>query len=216
MDCEAFIKNTVLTLSDGAYEHLKELLVEEYLTFAVLDDSEITKSILAEKIYDYFEKLELKTGRDFAKNCSSYIGNLDAIVGHCIAKIPQTKKKDAEPMVVPRARKYYEKALSIKSARTMSVRQLLDYTRLMMCLYMAVINKRHAEINDLDYSVSCLNIELIIENMKNEPDPLIKIGGKKRFDIKELYCADTCTFILAIIALIKITDDRIQGDYYHE
>lgn len=217
MDCKEFIHETVMTLSDDGFDHLKELLLEEYLTFAFFDDTEISKSILAEKIFDYFEKLELKTGKDFDKHLNSYIGDLDAIVKRCIAKTPQTKKKDAVSADVPRARKYYEKACSIKSFRSMSVRQLLDYTRLMMCLYMSAINNQHAEIKDFNYSVRCLNIEQIIANLENEQFIGIKtIVDIKRFDTKELYDRDTCIFILAIIALTKIMDDQIQGDYYHE
>ena len=215
MEYRDLVKTTVLDMDQDIFLMLQKALVGEYLSFSIIDAEEITKEILAEKLCDYFEKLELKTGKAFEKHLDAYIGNIEIIVGGKVAKAPQPKKKDATPVVVPRARKYYEKAMNVKNTRSITVRQLKDYTRIMMCLYAAIIKNNNKEIENLDYSASCIDPDAIITSMKNEQDMLLKLK-KPKFDIKELYCSDTCTFIIAIIALYAIVGEKVQGEYYHE
>ena len=215
MEYRDLVKTTVLDMDQDIFLMLQKALVGEYLSFSIIDAEEITKEILAEKLCDYFEKLELKTGKAFEKHLDAYIGNIESIVGGKVAKAPQPKKKDATPVVVPRARKYYEKAMNVKNTRSITVRQLKDYTRIMMCLYAAIIKNNNKEIDNLDYSASCIDPDAIITSMKNEQDMLLKLK-KPKFDIKELYCSDTCTFIIAIIALYAIVGEKVQGEYYHE
>ena len=215
MEYRDLVKTTVLDMDQDIFVMLQKALVGQYLSFSIIDAEEITKEILAEKLCDYFEKLELKTGKAFEKHLDAYIGNIESIVGGRVAKAPQPKKKDATPVVVPRARKYYEKAMNVKNTRSITVRQLKDYTRIMMCLYAAIIKNNNKEIDNLDYSASCIDPDAIITSMKNEQDMLLKLK-KPKFDIKELYCSDTCTFIIAIIALYAIVGEKVQGEYYHE
>ena len=168
-----------------------------------------------EKICDYFDKLELKTGKNFEKFINSYMDNIEVLVDQYVVKTPQSKKKDADPVIVPRARKYLEKAQSIRKVRSLSVRNLIDFTRITMCLYTAVISNNHKEISNFDFSAACIDPDTIIASLKDEESTILKIR-KKRFDIRDLYCSDTCTFIVAIIILYKIVGDKIQGEYYHE
>ena len=51
--------------------------------------------------------------------------------------------------------------------------------------------------------------------MKSEQTEILKFR-KKLFDIKELYCSDTCTLILTVLMLWKIRDDRVRGGKIHE
>ena len=215
MDYSTFVKSTVCSWEDDIYKMLQKTLVGEYLSFSIVSDAEITKEILAEKICDYFEKLELKTGKSFEKYINVYMDNIESLVDQYVAKTPQPKKKDTTPIVVPRSRKYFEKAQSIRKSRSLSVRNLVDFTRIMMCLYTAAISNKYKEIKNFDFSAACIDPDTIITSMKNEESAILKIR-KKRFDIKDLYCADTCTFILTIIILHKIVGDKVQGEYYHE
>ena len=210
-----FIEDTVSKLNQSEFESLKKMLVGEYISYSFICEDAITKSILAEKLCDYFEKLELKTGMNFDKLIDSYIKNIDSIVGKRVAKTPQAKKNDPTPIVVPRARKYYERALYNKNSRNISVRNLLDYSRIMFCLYTAIIKNGGKEISNFDYSIGCLSPECIIDSMKNEQYTIVKMK-KNKFDIKDLYCLDTGTFILSIIILYAILHDRVEGEYYHE
>ena len=216
MTYQEFVKSSIMSLNTESFESLKSIVVGEYLSFSIIDEATVSMEILSEKACGYFEKLELKTGKSFDRMVETYIDNIDSIVSRRIAKTPQPKKKDPTPIIVPRARKYYEKALTSKNSRTLSFRNLVDYTRIMMCLYMEIINQKYSEISSLDYSADCLNIDRIIESMKNERATLtMNVTKKKRFDIKELYCSDTCTFIIAIILLFVIMDGKVTGEYYH-
>lgn len=217
MDYQELVKSTVMELDAHSFDALSKAIVGEFLSFSVIQENEISKSALAEKVCDYFEKLELKTGKSFEKHIESYMSNIDAIVGRRIAKAPQPIKKDATPIEPPRARKYYNKALSIKNTRSLSPRQLTDYSRFMFCLYAEIINNNYKEIDNLNYSITCLDPDAIIDSMKNEPETDFPVLNKiRKFEIKNLYCSDTCTFIIALIVLYKLLDDKVQGEYYHE
>ena len=57
----------------------------------------------------------------------------------------------------------------------------------------------------------------IVNAMKKEIEPIaLKIGKKSKFDTKELYSSDTCTFIIVLLVLHNIINDQIQGETYHE
>ena len=217
MDYSEFVKSTVYSFRSDVFDQIKTVLIPEYLSFSIISEDGITPAILSEKICDYFEKLELKTGKSFDKYVESYLKDLDSIVERRIAKTPQPKKNDPTPVVIPRARKYYEKAVSLKKARTLATGVLVDYTRIMLCLYTAIIKSGFKEIGNFDFSSDCINPLDIIAAMKNEQEPVaIKIGKKQKFDIKDLYCSDTCTFMLAIVLAYKILNDRIQEESEHE
>ena len=217
MNYDEFVKATVNTLHPDVFEQIKTVLIPEYLSFSIIPEDSITLAVLSEKLCDYFEKLELKTGKKFEKYEESYLKDLDSIVERRIEKTPQPKKNDPTPVIVPRTRKYYEKAVSLKKARNLSTGHLVDYTRIMLCLYTAIIKNDFKEIGNFDFSSDCLNPIEIIEAMKNEQEPVaIKIGKKQRFDIKDLYCTDTCTFIMTIALTYKILNDRVQEEAAHE
>ncbi len=217
MDYSEFVKSTVNTLQSDLFEHIKTVLIPEYLSFSIIPEDEITLGMLSEKICDYFEKLELKTGKNFDKYVESFLKDLDSIVERRIKKTPQPKKNDPTPVTIPRARKYYDKAVSLKKTRALSTGHLVDYTRIMLCLYSAIIKNGFKEIDNFDFSSDCLNPLDIIDAMKSEQEPAaIKIRKKQKFDIKDLYCSDTCTFILTIVLLYKILNDRVKEETEHE
>ena len=217
MDYIEFTKSTVNGFQPDIFEQIKNALIPEYISFSVISEESITVEILAEKICDYFEKLELKTGKGFDKYVESYLKDLDSIVESRIAKNPRPKKNDPEPVDFPRARKYYEKAISIKKGKNRSIMQLVDYTRIMLCLYSAIIKNDFNEIQNFDFSYGCLNPTDIIDAMKNElVQGPIKFGNRHKFENKELYSSDTCTFFLTIILLYDILNDSAQGDTDNE
>ena len=217
MDYCEFTNETTVRFSEDIFEEAKEVLLGEYLSFSIIPDSEVTKEILSEKICDYFEKMEIKTGKSFDKQINLYIKALDSIVSGRIEEPPVRKKKDTSQVVISRAKKYYEKADSIKSTRSWKVRNLIDYTRIMMCLYMAIIENKYKQIENLNLAVECLKPRSIIASMKNELDPgKINLTKKKLFNIKDLYCSDTCTFIITIILLYTILNEKVQGEYNYE
>lgn len=217
MEYRDFVGETICSFRPEIFELAKKVLIGEYLSFFIISDESVTMEILAEKACDYFEKMQLKTGKAFDKQIDSYLKAVDSIVSRRIASTPSQKKKDDTPAVVPRSRKYYEKAESIKKTRAWKVRNLLDYSRIMFCLYASVIENDFKEIQNLDYSADCIKPGKIIDAMKNERDPItISLKKKKLFNIKELYCTDTCTFIITIIILFTIMNEKVQGEYSYE
>jgi len=202
-----FVKETILDLKPVTFEALREALIPEYLSFAILQEPNVTKELLAEKANDYFEKILLKNGKDFDKQIEVYLDNIDQVVERRIAKTPRPGRKDNVPIVVPRARKFYEKAKAIEGLRVWTSEQLIDYTRIMMCLYIASIKGKSKYIRDFNYGKECLDIHVIIESLKKEQEPsTLGLTKKNKFDLKDLYCMDTCTFIMAIIILYTIVN----------
>lgn len=208
MKSREFITATVLDLSDEHYETLKQVLVGKFISFAIIEDPEITKDIFAEKIYDYFEKLELKTNKSFDFFLKNYMNNLDEIVRTRIAKTTAPKKGENTTVIVPRARRYYEKALKLKDSREVTFNKLYDYTRIMLSLYSAIIKNNYKEIHNMDYSIESINPNKIITAMKNEKEEVFLQGKKPKFILKDLYSADSCTFIIVNILLNKMLEDK--------
>ncbi len=212
MEAREFLKSTVIDFEGKYFEVLKEKLVGEYISFSFIDDNNITMAIFAEKLCDYFEKLNLKQGDNFEKIILKYVSDLDAIVSRRIPKEPQANKKEPEPLI-PRSRKYYKYALDIKNSRNLTIKQILDYSRVMMCLYMSIINEKYKEIDDFEYSSEDLNLDKIIASMKSEKPFGVKNFGKKTlFDITDLHCSDTSTFIITMIMFCYIKNNEVLGE----
>ena len=216
MNYNTFINSTIMQLETESFQALRDVLLNDYLGFVFLKPEEVTKDVLAEKMSDYFEKVEIKTNKAFEKHLETYFTNLDSIVGSRIESTPKPKKNDQTPVVVPRARKYYDKAMQIKG-QDINVRRLTNFTRLMMCLYVAIIKNNRHSINNLDYSADCIVPADILKEMKNEDVVLlVKRVPKKKFDVSDCYGADACSLVITTILLYKIVNDRIQEEYSYE
>ena len=72
---------------------------------------------------------------------------------------------------------------------------------------MEIIKNHYSVIDNFDFSANVLKPDVIINGMKMKED--FRIVKKKYFNIKELYSIDTCTFIIAIIILHTIINERI-------
>ena len=184
----------------------------EYVVFSFVKDEMISREVLAEKLYDYFYHLELKEKLSFDDIFRKYVSDWNEIIKRYIPKEPQAKKGEL-PQPIQRSRKYYIYAMDIKSSRNLTIKHALDYSRIMICLYCAVIKKGHKTINDFDYSMKSWNIDKLIAAMKIEK-ARVHIGKKRQmFDISELYCTDTASFILTMIFFCFIKNDEVEGDY---
>lgn len=218
MTYKEFVEATICNLSQPVFEELKQLLLGEYISFAIIDHEDVTIDILAEKVCDYFGTLEIKQEKVlFDERIKTYMNKIDKIVKPRIADTPQPKKGDTTPIVVPRSRKYYEKAVATKREKELSMLKLVDYSRIMMCLYTAANNNEGKTITNFDYAADCLIPASIIDAMKSKEDS----GGflpskKKRFDTKELYSDDMCTLIMSILILCSIINGKVEGEADHE
>lgn len=203
-----FVVETIGSLETDKFEMLKKALIGEYLSFSIIQEDKVSKEELSEKVCDYFEKMVLKSGKNFDKLIESYTKGIDYVVSNKIAKPTQSKKNKSVQEDIPRARKYYEKALTIKNSRNLSTRNLIDYSRLIFCLYMEIIKNNYSVIDNFDFSANVLKPNDVIKGMKKKKEDFL-IVKKKYFNIKELYSIDTCTFVIAVILLYTIINERI-------
>lgn len=216
MNYLSLIKGTVLEMNQATFTQWKDTLVGQYIAFSVITPEEIDQKIMAEKLCDYFEKAELKNGKSFEKFIEVYFSNLDSIVVGRVAKAPQQRKKDEAPLPIPRARKYYEKAQEIRKSK-LNLSRMIDYSRIMMCLYAAIIKNNGKEIQNFNFATSLLKIDDIILAMKEEQDALpFNVLKKKKFDTVDPYGMDAITFILAITLLYKIIGENLEGGNENE
>lgn len=211
MDNKLFVQKTVNQMDDFWFTRLKNMLIGEYLSFAIIKEEDITRDILAEKVCDYFEKLELKTGKSFDKQLDHFITAWDSVVSQRIAEAPKQKKNEA-PLPAPRARKYYDRARAVKNVSQLTLQHLVDYSRIMACLYTASLRSTAKVISDFDYSTEKVQPEEIMKALKEEKVsfPVVK---KPRFDTKDLYSLDTGTFIVTIILMCHLKCCEIIGEY---
>ena len=213
MEVSKFILGTVKEMNESCFEELKGKLIGEYITFSIMDEKTVNVDIFSEKLCDYFEKLELKTSDGFEKLIKKYISDWDTLVENKIVK-EVSDGKEGSVATTSRARKYYSHAEVIKESRSITLKQLTDYSRIIMCLYMAIIEKKYQEIEDFEYSAKCLDIDRIIRAMRlKRSSGFLGIGSGAMFDTSDLYSSDTGVFILTIIMYYYIKSKVVEGEY---
>lgn len=207
---QSFVQETILAMNPVTFDRLKAALLGEYIQFRIVTPESITKEILAEKLHDYFEKIQYKTGKKFEDLLKNYMAELDSLVEPHVAKTPQAKKNEPAP-ITPRSRKYYEKAVEIKKALK-GLSELTDYSRLMLCLYAAIINSGEEKISNLDFALTCLKPDVIVAALKNEKESVLfgKKNPKPWFDTSDPYAIDSSFFVIVIIMLYAIIGDSLE------
>lgn len=209
MSYSGFVQTTVFHLDAALFNKLRDVLVDEYLILHLAPKEELTANILGEKLCDYFEKIELKTGKTFERVLEKYTLDLDSVVSERVAKEPKPQKNKPTP-TTPRARKYYDKSCYLRKHNKESKHGLLDYTRIILCLYSAIINNDFKEIDDFNLSVGGVNLTKVIESLRKETTLL---GKKQRFNTKDPYTSDRSTFVLLVIMFYYMKSKEIVGEY---
>lgn len=208
---KSFVKKTILSLTPKRFEKTKDILnSDSYIPFDFVDAEKVTRNILEEKLSDYFEKVELLAGgKKFSYVIENYADALNSVVKEHLEQ-PTLPIRNGS-LSDSRAKKYYDKACALKKNGLESFDDLLDYSRIMLCLYMAIINKKHSHISDFDYSSECLEGSRILTSLREEKSTNI-MGTKKRFDTKGAYSTDRCTFIMIIIMYQYIKSKEVGDD----
>lgn len=215
MERSEFVKEAVLSLEQPLFDSLKTIL-NEYVTFSFLSAEQVTSIIWIEKLCDYLEKLEIKTNRSFDRIVDAYMNDLDSVISAHIAKTQPAKK--GEQALPPRSRRYYEKTITIKNSKELTVQSLIDYTRIMMCLYAAYIKDTRKEIDNFDFSAAALHIDSLLDSIRAEKTVLpLNLGKIDRFNLKDCYSPGSGTFVLLVILLHAIMNTVIEGgcDFEH-
>ena len=150
---------------------------------------------------------------EFAKIITKYVADLDEVVKRYIPKEPAAKKGEPVPPT-QRSIKYYKHALEIKGSRNLTIKQIEDYSRIMLCLYMGAIDAGMKEVGNYEFSTEGLNLEKIISALKAEkPGIAFPIGKKTMFNLEDLYCTDTVTFVITMITFCHIKNLEVKGEY---
>ena len=217
MEASDLIKQTVFDLEEDIFKKCRSALLNTHICFSFIDAVDVTKYTLAEKLSDYFEALENVTDKTFDKLIKAYLKNLDLIVEPHIPKAEKVKKGSKIHETNCRARKYYERAEVIRDLAAPEFFQLRDYTRIMICLYMAALNEQKTSkgvvISDFDFAASCLEPDIIIKVIQEEVLPGVLPHTKKNlFWAEDKYCTQTCSLILLILLLFHIVNVWKKGD----
>lgn len=216
MVAKQFIEETIFTMSESSIGTLKTRLIGPYLSCSFLDDNDISTTILAEKLCDYFEKVELNMDDDFDKAISKYMSYWDDLVDARIPKEPQAKKGSPAPEM-PRPRKYYNLAIEHKNAENMTMTDIVDFSRIMMCLQTAVLqlsgNDKSETISDFDFSTKGFDLDAILASLKeslaeDKKPPIVPGFLKKVINPSQsgIYTFNTCTEIITVMMYAFITD----------
>lgn len=210
MDKKELLKNTILSLDSDSFFEFKTYFFREFFGFNFLDDSEVTQSIFAEKLYDYFEKVEYSNNKDFPNLLQKYMQSLDDKVSKYIEKSPRKKNTDSED--IPRARKYYNKIIEYKKQNDIDYSRLRDYSRIMFCLYAEIIN-RNDTISNFEYSISSLTSSKLLQSMKKSKTPKNIFETKNVFFVQNKeFSFEWCNYIIATIVLFEIINHNVDGE----
>ena len=209
MDRKELIETTISSLDEKHFTRIIDTIFDRYIPFSFLEKKEVSCQIIEEKINDYFMAVEALTGRSFDSIVEIYASALEEVIENKIIKYT-SPKKDAPRT---RAMRYYGKALSLKKNGFSTVENLTDYYRIMLCLYMAIINNEHKSISDFNYSSECLKGKQIMGALKNEETYTLIGGTRKRFNDKGLYSKDRSTLIMLIIMYYFIKNKEVEDKY---
>ena len=186
-----FVKKIIYDLSDEKFERLKTILTDKkYIPVYFAVNDAINREFFAEKISDYFEKVELVAGaKKFDELIEKFAESIDDVVRDRI---------DRKSKNINRARRYYNSTSSMRKSGLKTFEQILDYSRIMLCLYMAVINHGYKDISDFDFASEVLAGKNIMVSLRTEKKSGI-LGKSRMFDTTAPYGMDRCTFIIVIM-----------------
>ncbi len=202
LEIRDFVNKTVMELSQQRFDELKEHLLGEYIKFSFIDDDSITKEIFCEKIADYFEKLKLKTNADLDSAISKYLFAWDDLVSRGLPEDDGARTK-----------RYYKYACEIRGSRQLTLKQMTDYSRILMCIYMAIIRSENKVAENFNFSAECINLDKILVAMKAEENGgFLGFGKGAKFDLEELYCNDTAVFVITMIMSYHISEHMITEE----
>lgn len=201
-----FFSATVESLGIDNFLDLRDALIPFYLPFSGKSKEEIMKADLTQVVCDYFFDTASNEHKNLDKLIGDYFDNLDSIIGSRIQR-PSPVKKGEQPNPTCRAMRYYDKA---KEYRINSFKDhIIDYSRIMLCLYEGIISNHKEPISNFDYSADAINPDAIISSMKEEIDTSRKKGQLNRFAPGITYSSDACTFMLVLIMIYKIRSDSM-------
>lgn len=195
MEVQELIENTWLEFDDVTRDCVL-LDLNNFIEFKSMKEPSMEG--IAEKLYDHFEKVELKNKANFNKLIKWYFKKINEILEYRI--------EDAEPKT--HAQKYYERAISISKSKQVFFQDVVDYTRIMMTLYVEAIKNQTESICDFDLSKDWLDLDLILTNIREETIPLEGLNRRIHcFDTTDLYGYDSNILLILTLLLYKLNGE---------
>ena len=211
MHTRQFLSETVCCLEQPSFDLLMLLLTDRYIQFSFIEKDDVSADLFAEKLFDYFRMVGMKTFRTFDDCISFYMSGLDSIVEPRIARFPLDSNEEEGPEP-SRAWKYYERFSTYKTKRDNTVDDLIDYSRVMLCLYESILENNLNPIDNFDYDLDSIDPVAIIESMLSEEKRgILSRSASKRFDTRETFEMGTCTIVIASILLATIVRVEDEG-----
>ena len=206
---QTFLEETVLTLGPENFANLRDALLEGCINVRFMEDEAVTPEVMAEKIYDHFDKTVQKTGQTFGQQLMDFADKISLILsGYVTQRIPGENDKDEGE--ISRAYKYYLKATAIKGKKELSTEDVLSFSRIMFCLYAEARKGKAHKILDFDYSAKAVHPAELIEMLRKEQTEGMLGISRPVFDLDDWYGIDANSMIIAIIMLYKIVEDRVE------
>ena len=197
-----FVKTVNDSLNEDLFIEMKDALLEKYVPLYATSKDIYNQDYFAEKICDYFKKVEINTGKSFNKLFEQYVSDIFSLVDNRI------KYQKNNPT---RAQKYHKKAAGLKKNRQGQEMWWVDFSRIILCLYVARVGKKDEKIDDFEFSLESINIDDILQAVQKEKEgPLLKWA---KFDTKKPYETDRCTFVILIMVLYYLKANSVEGEF---
>lgn len=200
-----FINQTVYVYNEDCIHNLKEKFIGKYIFFNIINERDVSKKIFSEKVVDYIEKIELKTGDLFSIHLKKYIDNLNSLVKNYLIE-------------GSRAKRYFNYACQKIDIEEIDLEKIVDFTRIILCLYSKIIEEGYSDIDNFDFAINSIDLNMILSAMEDEKIPevdfvVFNLGTKKKFDFDDIYSSDALTFTLIIILYYYLVNFKARGEY---
>ena len=207
MDRKEFIVETVDKLTQEAFCALRDILLDDrFVPLGITEADKVEREGFEEKLFDYFEKVELTSGKSFERLAGAYIEALDAVVAPRVARSHAGIREGEQVIMIPAAWTYYYDTVSAVDVEKPTMKMLTEYTCRMMLLYTASLNERGKQIYSLQEDPALLNADKIMSALAREKVTGFSGKKKNRFNLKVRFTVDRCVFIMAYMILFSIID----------
>lgn len=204
MDSIKFLNKIVMKFDEVCLSNIKEALNNKYITFTFIK-GDVTKEVFIEKLNDYLVQIMLKNNGSFDDLIKSYTNDMKSLV----------KSKLTGDS---RASKYYDLANAKIDYKSLNTDEIVDFSRIILCMYNAIIKNKHKDINNFDLSLNNIKLSTILDSMDKEKTAqvdlgVVDFGSKLKFDTRDKYSSDAFTYVMVIIMYYHLMNNEVKGEY---
>lgn len=213
------IVSWMLEIEDDLFEEMKSMLLEKYITFSIVSNEKITKEMVCEKLCDYIEKTLIKTDKSFDSLMNKYMDALEDLVKDYLENPSGEDENGKSVSLDSRATKYFKQAEQKRKDKDHPFVGLEDFSRVMFCLYTAIIKNKRQPIQDFEYAFSCVKCQSLINAMESEEIKEKRIfnikvaDSTKRFNLKKKYNIDSFIMVMTIMMYYHLKNKEVRSEY---